>query len=230
MRAVIIGAGALAVMTARHLLRRRHEVIFIERDKERIDTLAEELDCGFLHGDGSKPALLREADPDKTDVLFCLTGNDQANIIASLVGRSLGFARVVTKIDDPEFEHICIELGLEDTIIPSRTIGRYLADSITGMDLLELSALIKEDARLFSFIAREADVMEISALKLPGDTRVVCLYREGSLLLPGRGDTLQAEDEVVVITRSKHLDELRARWEKPPEGEAKPAGHGLLHG
>jgi trk system potassium uptake protein TrkA len=128
MRAVFIGAGSLAVVTAKLIRERGEEVVIIEQDKERIDALADELDCGFLHGDGSKPAMLREANPEGTDVLFALTGNDQANILASLVGRSLGFKRVVTKIDDHEFEHICKELGLEDVIVPTRTVGRFLAE------------------------------------------------------------------------------------------------------
>jgi trk system potassium uptake protein TrkA len=128
MRAVFIGAGSLAVVTAKLIRERGEEVVIIEQDKERIDSLAEHIDCGFLHGDGSKPAMLREADPEHTDVLFALTGNDQANILASLVGRSLGFKRVVTKIEDVELEHICKELGLEDVIVPSRTVGRFLAE------------------------------------------------------------------------------------------------------
>ncbi|MGA8005025.1 MAG: NAD-binding protein [Burkholderiales bacterium] len=128
MRAVFIGAGSLAVVTAKLIRERGEEVVIIEQDKERIDSLAEQIDCGFLHGDGSKPAMLREADPEHTDVLFALTGNDQANILASLVARSLGFKRVVTKIEDVELEHICKELGLEDVIVPSRTVGRFLAE------------------------------------------------------------------------------------------------------
>ncbi|MFZ1908517.1 MAG: NAD-binding protein [Burkholderiales bacterium] len=128
MRVVIIGASSLAVVTAKLMRERGEEVVIIEHDKNHIDALSEELDCGFLHGDGSKPAILREADPNGTDVLFALTDNDQANILASLVGRSLGFKRVVTKIQDAEFEHICKELGLEDIIVPSRTIGRFLAE------------------------------------------------------------------------------------------------------
>lgn len=52
----------------------------------------------------------------------------RSTILASLVGRSLGFKRVVTKIEDIEFEHICKELGLEDVIVPSRTVGRLLAE------------------------------------------------------------------------------------------------------
>jgi hypothetical protein len=45
-------------------------------------------------------------------------------------GRSLGFPRVVARVDDDDFEHICIELGLEETVIPARTIARYLVDVV----------------------------------------------------------------------------------------------------
>jgi trk system potassium uptake protein TrkA len=212
MRAVFVGAGSIAVMAARVMLKRGHEVVIIERDRARIDALVETLDCGFLHGDGSTPALLREADPEHTDCLFCLTGQDQTNILASLVGRSQGYARVVTKIEDPEFEHVCIELGLEDTIIPALTIGRYLADMLQGQDLLELSALVKDEARVFSFVARADDAVAIDALELPDESRVICLYRDGRFKLPEADTKLQQGDEVIVLTHSRNLSKLQHRW------------------
>jgi len=218
MRAVFIGASALSVMTARFLLARGHEVVIIEKEKEVIDALSAELDCGFLHADGAKPAVLREADPEHTDVLFCLTGSDQANIISSLVGRSLGFGRVVTKINDPEFEHICIELGLEGTIIPARTVGRHLTEMFEGTNPLEISAMIKAEARVFSFVAREEDARPISELKLPDSTRIICLYRDQKFLLPGEDDRLKAGDEVVLITHSRNLPALAERWSTPAQG------------
>lgn len=128
MRIVFIGAGTLTVMTAGQLLERGHEVVIIEKDKERIDELAEGLAAGFIHGDGSKPDVLSEADPRETDFLFCLTGNDQYNIIASLVGRSMGCRNVVPRIEDPSYEHICSELGLRKVIIPDRTMAGYLTE------------------------------------------------------------------------------------------------------
>jgi len=218
MRAVFIGASALSVMTARFLLSRGHDVVVIEKDKEAIDALSAELDCGFLHADGSKPAVLREADPEHTDVLFCLTGSDQANIISSLVGRSLGFGRVVTKINDPEFEHICIELGLEDTIIPARTVGRHLAEMFEGTNPLEISAMIKAEARVFSFVAREEDARPLAELDLPDKTRVICIYRDEKFLLPEDDDRLKPGDEVVLITHSRHLAALAERWATPKQG------------
>ena len=210
MRAVFIGAGSLTVSTARLLRKRGHEVVIIERDKALIESLTSDLDCGFIHGDGGKPAILAEADAAHSDILLCLTGSDQTNILASLVGRSLGFRHVVTKIADPELEHVCVELQLENTIVPSRTIGRYLADICEGRNPLELSVMLRDDARLHSFVLREGQECALSDLELPESSRVICLYRADRLLVPRDGTRLRAGDEVVLITDSERLDELKA--------------------
>jgi trk system potassium uptake protein TrkA len=215
MKAVFVGSDPLSVVTTRLLLKRGHEVVIVEQDKARIEALADELPCGFVQGDGSKPAILRETDPEHTDVLFCLTDNDQTNIIAGMVGRSLGFARVVTKIEDGEFEHICLELGLEDTIMPALTIGRYLADMLEGQDLLELSAMIKDEARVFTFVVQESDVGPVSGLRLPEESRVICVYRNDKFMLAAEDTPLQEDDEVVVLTHRRNLPDLQARWAKP---------------
>jgi trk/ktr system potassium uptake protein len=212
MRAVFVGAGSLTMSTARQLLGRGHEVVIVESDRQVIDALAGELDCGFLHGDGAKPAVLREADPEHTDFLFCFTGSDQANIIAALVGQSLGFRAVVPKIDDPEFDHICIELGLAHTVIPSRSMGRYLADLFEGRDPLEITAMVRGDARIFSFVARAEDETTLAELGLPKMSRVVCVYRKEEFLLPDDKSSLRKGDEVIVIAHRDGIPELEERW------------------
>jgi trk/ktr system potassium uptake protein len=205
MRAVFLGGGSLSLMTAQALLKDAHEVIIIEQDKTLIEELSNTIDCGFVHGDGSKPAILRETNPKDVDFLFCLTGNDQANIITSLVGRSLGYKRVITKIEDPEFEHICIELGLKDTIVPDQTIGRYLADMVEGQDMLALSALIKDEARVFSFVIKPENEAAMSSLQLPEECRIICLYRKGKFKIPGPDFNYKVDDEVVILTHSRNL-------------------------
>lgn len=187
-------------------------MVIIERDKERIDALNQDLACGFLHGDATRPAVLKEADPSATDVLYCLTNSEQSNIIASLVGKSLGYSRVVTLIEDPEFEHICIELGLEDTIIPVRTIGSYLADMFEGHDPLVMSTMIRDEARTFSFVTRKEDAVAVSDLDLPSDSRVICLYRDDKFILPDEQTKLKTGDEVVIITHRRNLAKLADRW------------------
>ncbi len=213
MRFVFIGSGTLAVLTGRMLMERRHEVVMVERDLEIIEQIREELDVGFIHGDGTRPAILREADPEATDMLFCVTHDDQANIIASLVARSLGFQRVVTKIEDPELEHICAELGLADSLVPMHTVGRYLADLAEGRDISLASDILRGDARVFSFRVGEEQASPVADLALPQAARVICVYRNGDeLLLTGPDTRLEVGDEVVVLTRARHLEALRERF------------------
>lgn len=217
MRSVFIGASDLTLLTAQQLLKSGHEVVIIEKDKARIDELGDEIASGLIHGDGSKPAILREAGPATTDFLFCLTDNDQNNILASLVGRSLGYQRVVTRIQDPSYEHVCIELGLTDVIVPNYTIARYLADMCAGQNPLELSALIKGDARVFSFVARTEDEALLTELPMPEYSRVIFFYRNDKFMLPETNTALQKGDEVVIIAHRKALPELEARWNPKPK-------------
>lgn len=126
MRIVLIGVNHISVEAARRLLERGDEVIMIDRDRDRLDDLAGDIDVAFIEGDGSRPHILRQADLRRVDVVFALTADDQDNILAALVGRSMGAERVVPKIDDPEFRTICMELGLTETINPDVTIARAL--------------------------------------------------------------------------------------------------------
>jgi trk system potassium uptake protein TrkA len=180
------------------------------------------MDCSFLMGDGSHPNLLREVNPAQTDFLFCLADSDQDNIIASLVGRSLGFKRIVTSIGDPQFEDICHVLGLEDTIIRSRTISRYLEDMVGGSKESETSAVIKDEARFFTLIAKEEDMVAAKDLKLPADAKVICYYRDGAFSHADEETTFRKGDEVVILTHSKNMPALQERW-LPKPAQEEPA-------
>jgi len=221
MRTVFVGAGKVSVETARALIKKGHEVVIIETDEGKIDELSEEMDCSFLQGDGSQPNLLREVNPAGTDFLFCLTGSDQVNVIASLVGRSLGFNRIVTSIGDPQFEGICGELGLRDTIIPSRTISRYLEDMVRGGENVELPMVIKDEARFFTFVAREEDSVAAKDLKLPAGARVICYYRDGKFSHADEETIFRTDDEIVILTHSKNMPALQERWQ-PKSAQEEP--------
>jgi len=219
-RTVFIGAGEVSIETARGLVKKGHDVVIIETDKAKIDELSEELDCSFLQGDGSRPDILREVNPEQTDFLFCLTDSDQDNLIASLIGRSLGFKRVVTSIRDQQFEGICRELGLEDTIIPSRTISRYLEDMVGGSENVDLSTVIKDEARFFTLTAKEEEAVAAKDLKLPADAKVICHYRDGKFLHADEQTTFRTGDEIVILTHSKNMQALQERWQPTPTPDA----------
>jgi len=212
MRLVFSGAGPMTMMAVRALTEQGHEVIIIELDKDKIDRLSEEMDCSFLHGDAAKPALLSQTDPKKCDFLFCLTNSDQANIITALLGRSMGFKRVVTSIEDVELESLCSELGLDDTIIPSHTMSQHLVNMVRGLDNIELSTLLKHDARFFTFVAGKQDAQSAAELDLPDDARMVLYYRDEKFHFADDDSKIKKDDEIVILTHSKSLSELTERW------------------
>ena len=55
MRVVLVGTSPLALATAQILIERRHDVVMIDRDEERISSLSETIDGGFIRGDGTRP-------------------------------------------------------------------------------------------------------------------------------------------------------------------------------
>jgi trk system potassium uptake protein TrkA len=212
MRIVFSGAGPMSVITTRALTKQGHEVIIIEVDKEKIERLSDELDCSFVHGDASKPAILSQVNPKDCDFLFCLTDSDQANIITALLGRSMGFNRVVPSIEDAELQQLCSELELEDTIIPVRTMSQYLENMVRGLDSVELSTFLKHDARFFTFVAGKKAPKEIDELDLPKGTKVIFYYRDDGFHFVDEKTSLKEGDEIVILAHSKNLSALNERW------------------
>lgn len=132
MRMVIIGASTLGLATARKMLSAEHEVVVIDSDETEIEYLSDKYDCSFVHGDGTKPSVLKDVDPGNTDVLFCVTDNDTANILSAVVARSMDFDRVVLRIESAEMEAVCEQLELTNIIIPDDRIANELLDFAEG--------------------------------------------------------------------------------------------------
>lgn len=212
MRAIFVGASPLTVMTAQRLLKTGYDVVIIDTNEDKISDLSETLDCGFIHGDGSRPAVLEELSPDETDFLFCLSSDDQDNIIASLVGQTMPFSSIVTKIEDPDFEVICSKLGLENIIVPDRDVGERLADRVEGHDVTDLSTAVEGGIRFFHFVARKQDAGRLGALDLPEEARIIVITRDGDSVIAGDDDELRQDDRVLVVTRRDQLEKLRERF------------------
>jgi trk system potassium uptake protein TrkA len=212
MRIVFSGASPLTIITAKTLIKQGHEVIIIEANKEKIDHISDELDCSFLNGDSTRPAILSQVDPKNSDILFCLSNSDQINIITSLLGRSMGFKRVITSIEDTDLVQLCHELGLEDTIIPVWAMSRHLDNMVRGLDNVNLSTLLRQDARFFTFTAGEKDAVCVSELGLPKDARVVFYYRDNKFHFAENDTKLCKGDEIVILTHSRNLPDFNERW------------------
>ena len=222
MRIVLLGTGSLSLATARLLIDHGHEVIVIEPDQAKVEKLSEEFDCSFVTGDASRPAVLKDVDPKHTDFLFCLAENDQENIIAALVGRTLGFGRVVTSIKDPDYGPICAELGLEDAIFLDRSLAHDLVDMVAGVERAGLSAAVRGGLRFLAFRVTERQAGRLADLGMPESTRVVAVTRAGKSRLAADDTKLEDGDEVLVVAEAKAIDAAREVFRGHDENGKEP--------
>jgi trk system potassium uptake protein TrkA len=213
MRIVFIGGSRQAVESAHSLLENGHEVVVVEGGEERLKALEEMgLDCGLVHGDGSRPAVLSELGPGNTDFLFCMTGSDQDNILAALAGKSLGFERVVAMIEDPDFSGLCAELGLEDVLIPTQETANAVADRVAGIESVDMAPLMKTGIRFFSFAARKNEEGTVADLELPDGARGLAVTRDGEAELARGGTRIREHDTVYLVCFQDQVKTLRERF------------------
>jgi trk system potassium uptake protein TrkA len=141
--------------------------------------------------------------------LFCLTDNDQANIITSLLVRSMGFKQVITGIKDDTYAPLCDELELEDSIMPTRTMSQHLSNIFGCLDNIEPSTLLR-CLRVF-FTGDKQDETDFNELDLPDMAKAIYYYRDDALHFVDDNDRIKKGDEVVILTHAKHLSELSER-------------------
>lgn len=212
MRIVIVGASRFGAATARTLIKGGHEVVLVDMDEARLEELGEELDCGLIHGDGSLPSVQRDAFADHADALVLLTNEDDVNILAAVVGRSVGFERVVPQIVRPELLAVCEELGLDDLITPHATVARSIVRALEEGKGAAVDLRLSEGLTVRRYPAGKAAGQEAGALELPEGVRAIAVSREGRQILIEPGVTLQEGDQLVVAVRGSALDEMEARF------------------
>jgi trk system potassium uptake protein TrkA len=179
MRIVIVGSSKFGVATAEQLIDKGHEVVLIDKDREKLETLSERLDCGMIHGDGASPKILREAFNSEDDVLIALTNASDDNILTSLVARSVGYGRVIPQIISPDLLEVCIELDLKDTITPHATVARSLCRALEDDTEPARDATLTGDLRLLRLsVPERLDGSTLDDIGLPENCRPIACVRD----------------------------------------------------
>jgi trk system potassium uptake protein len=218
MHIVILGASRFGEAIAATLIDEGHEVVIIDRSREKLEELAERLDCGMLEGDGTIPSTLREAWRDEEDVFVAMTNASEDNILAALVARSIGFGRVIPQILSSELLNVCDELDLKDVINPHATVARDFAEAL--QDRAELDhdtalsgALALKRVHVPARLAGES----YGALDLPDDMRGVALIRNEEERLLSDDLELEEGDHILFVLPRDDLDDLGRRFHDEEE-------------
>jgi trk system potassium uptake protein len=222
MKVAIAGGGNVGQFIANDLALTGHEVLIIEQDPSVVTRSTPSLsgprgDGGSIEwrtADACEVSSLREADLGSVDVVVAATGDDEDNLVISLLAKQeFAVPRVVARVNHPKNEWLFNEnWGVDVSVSTPHLILALTEEALSVGSLVRLLQLEKGRARLVEVtLADDSPVIgpEIRELHVPRDATFVAVVREEHVVVP-RGDTVfQAGDEVIALVTPESEDEIR---------------------
>lgn len=204
MNIIIVGGGNLGYHLAKRLGERNY-VVLIEKDPEIGKSLANNTDVLVIHGDGCDPEVLKQAGIKKADVVAAVTGNDEDNLIICQLAKDVfKVKRTIAKVNNPKNEKIFNQLGVDVAIDSTNIIAKIIEDEIRWEDFINLLTFKKGKLSILRIdLPENSPVLnkKIKDIKLPPDSVLVAVMRNGEIIIPKGDLVLKEKDEVIAITK-----------------------------
>ncbi len=216
MRVIVVGAGKVGAFIAADLLANGNEVVIVEQSEARHDRLRHREDLSgaqWIVGDACEVSQLAQADPQRADAFVSVTGDDEDNLVASLLAKQeFAVPKVLARVNHPANEWLFNDdWGIDIAVSTPHLLSGLVEEAVSVGSVVRLLQL-SSNARLVEVTLREdAPVVgiEIADARLPRDSSVVAVLRAGSVVVP-RGDTiLSVGDEVIVLVTDESEAEVR---------------------
>jgi trk system potassium uptake protein TrkA len=202
MKVAIAGAGNVGTYIAADLKQAGHDVLLIEQDPDLVARIRSTIDVTWFVGDACEVNSLHEAGLADTDVVVAATGDDEDNLVISLLAKQeFAVPRVVARVNHPKNHWLFSESwGVDVSVSTPHLLTALVEEAVSVGSLVRL--LQFEDAQLVEVtLATDSPAVDkpIMDLGVPRDATVVAVVRSGHVVVP-RGDTvLQAGDEVLAL-------------------------------
>lgn len=211
LRVVIVGGHHVGYHTARHLSERGHDVVIIEKDRERVDFLSEQYDATIIQGDGGRQSILRQAGLDRSDVIAALTGyGAMTNIgictMATNVEPDIG---TVARIDHGDKEEY---VGLVDQVVYAEELAANAATNeilhVAGGGVQTVQQVTGDITLLELTVSGDAPVADRELRDVAFPRGSVVVAGRDSNQLPGPEMVLEPGLRYLVAVRESVSDEV----------------------
>jgi trk system potassium uptake protein TrkA len=210
---IVAGGGNVGYYLTKTLINEGYEVLLIERDKRKVDIYTERFGSVVMQGDACEASVLDSAGAGRANVVVAATGNDEDNlVICQMAKRKFDVPRTIARINNPKNEEIFRRLGIDVTVSQTNVILALIEQEIPERSFVHLLTLKHADLALVSAtIADDSPVVgeTIAAIRLPPETVIGAILRNGKVVVPSGSIALQADDEVVILARREHEPALR---------------------
>jgi trk/ktr system potassium uptake protein len=214
-RVVIAGAGAVGRHLANDLHDRGHSVIVIELNPAHLDVAKEWApNVEYVLGDADEPWVLEQANLKSADVVVAATGDDEDNLVTSLLAKQeFAVPRVLARVNHPRNEWMFTEQwGVDVAVSVPHILTSLAEEAVTVGDLVRLLRLEGGRIALVEMTIPDGspnDGRPIYELRLPADSAIVAVLRDGHVVIPQPETQIVAGDEVVALASPESERSLR---------------------
>jgi trk system potassium uptake protein TrkA len=217
---VIIGLGRLGSAMVSTLTSLGHEVLGIDHDEERFQTLSEKSPHAHLiAADATDESALRDLNVGHFDAAAVVIGeNMEASILATANVKELGVPYVVSRALDRLHARVLERVGADRIIEPEKDMGAQLARTMASPTVMDYVDLGGDEALAEAQVPKKwvgKSLADLHLYRKSGLTILALERKESGGTIPS-GDTVLQEGDVLVIGGpKKNLDKFLADSDLP---------------
>lgn len=206
---VIAGGGQTGYTVAQALSPHLDRLVIIERDGRRARELAAQFPkFDILHGDANDPQLLKSERIGDARSFVALTGNDERNLMASLLAQEMGVEKVIALVQRTETSHLWRKLGLMRIVSPRRIAAERIQNYVSSGYSANIVSLRRGEAQVLERTlapASPAAGCTLAEIKPPRGIIVGAVVRGDRVFVPRGPDRLEVGDTVILFVQEEHL-------------------------
>ncbi len=200
----IIGGGSIGQRLATRFEDKGYHVKLVERNSERCEELAASLNKTIvLHGDGTDQEILAEENIATMDLVCSMTSDEETNILSSLLAKSMGAKKTITRINKPAYLPLLRAIGIEHSVSPRLSAVNSILRYVRKGNVLSSLSIKGDQAEALEVVVEEGSSMidiPLKDLNFPKGALILCILRGEAVLLPGGQTRLQAQDRVILMS------------------------------
>ncbi len=201
---MILGGSNIGIHTTLMLSKHGINTKLIEMDRKKCEQLASRLpDTLVINSDHRNTDLLKSEGIQTTDGFVAVTGDDESNILVSLMAKHLGSHKVIVKIDRTEYAPLMEKMGIDAVVNPKITTASVILRFIRKAKVTSLTLLREGKAEVMELVAQHTSKAVNKSLKqinLPTDSIVGIIVRNNKVIVPRGNDVIQPKDKVIIFT------------------------------
>lgn len=214
MRVGIAGAGNVGLFIANDLAAKGNDVVLIEQDPAVAARIEPRAEIELHVADACEVASLRELGFERCEVVVAATGDDEDNLVISLLAKQeFAVPRVIARVNHPRNEWMFNEnWGVDVSVSTPHLITALVEEAVSVGQLIQILKFEGGAARLVEVrLAADAPVIDqaIKDMNVPRDATIVAVMRGDHIVMP-RGDTVfEAGDEVLALVTPDAEEDVR---------------------